>query len=168
MHHAKCLANPNLYPTTYFIYNGLSTFWNNTTLNFFLNVSKKFLSNVSYTTFTIHNAYTHVVNDMRSQVQASVWLPYIWRLQTCNWHLGLFGQTTFVQNKTGCALVKIKTSNDDTKCNNTTTQQPNLQMVVFHVCQPSYLCVSLRFGIRYIGGWKCPKFMHKSKYIFIS
>ena len=30
-----------------------------------------------------------------------------------------------------------------------------------------HVCVVLRFSVRHIGSWNCPKLMHKFKYIYI-
>jgi hypothetical protein len=73
------------------------------------------------------------------------------------------------QNNKGGALVKIKISNENNKNNNTTTT------TILNVCNHNnieclypmftnhHICVVLQFSIYHIGGWKCPKFVHKFK-----
>ena len=42
----------------------------------------------------------------------------------------------------------------------TKSQQPQLQMLVFHSLANHHICVVLRSSISRIGGWNCPKLMH--------
>ena len=80
-----------------------------------------------------------------------------------NWHLSTLGQVTTC-SKIICDVQLWRQEHQVTIAKTTSSQQPQLQMFVFHVPN-HHICVVLRCSVRHIGGWKYPKFMHKSKHV---
>ena len=82
------------------------------------------------------------------------------KTQVYNWHVSIYWQTTCSNIIRDVHLWGQKRNTTIAKA---TTQQPQLQMFVFHVHQPTYFAWFLWSSVQHIGTCKCPKFMCKSK-----